>query len=289
MNDSNILIVGANGQLGRALQAIYPKAKKTNSTELDITSAEALKKFDWDGIEIIINAAAYTNVPEAENSYGRVAAWKVNATAVGYLAKVANQHNLTLVHISTAYVFNGEHKMHSEDEPLSPLSSYGSSKAAGEIAASQANKFYIARTSAVVGDGGNFVRSIFELGRKGISPKVVADETDRPTFTSELVRGIDYLLSKQAPYGVYNITNSGDMVTWADLARAVYKEAGYDKLEVFDSTAAVYFAGKAIADKRPVNSALNLSKMERLGFKFTDWREDLKEYIKKELKNDVNR
>lgn len=285
MDETSILIIGANGQLGRALQAKYPKARAVDKTILDITNADSVKNYNYAGIKTIINAAAYTNVPEAESLEGRVAAWKTNAAAVGYLAKAANQYGLTLVHVSTAYVFNGQHKLHSEDEPVSPLSSYGSSKAAGEIAASQASKLYIARSSAVVGEGGNFVRSIFGVGKKGISPKVVADETDRPTFTSELVRGIDYLLSEQAPYGIYNITNSGDIVTWADLARAVYKEAGYDNLEVFDSTAAGYFAGRAIADKRPVNSALDLSKMEQLGFKFTDWRDDLKEYVEKEKEN----
>ncbi len=284
MDDSKFLILGANGQLGTALHEKYPNAKTTDIDELDITNETSVEDYDWSSVSTILNAAAYTNVPEAENPEGRIAAWKANATAVGHLSKVANQHELTLVHISTAYVFNGERKMHTEDEPLSPLSSYGSSKAAGDVAASQADKFYIIRSSAVIGDGGNFVRSIFELGKKGVSPKVVDDETDRPTFTSEITRAIDFLLSRNAPYGIYNVTNSGDIVTWADIARAVYNEAGFDNLEVFDSTAAVYFAGKAIADKRPVHSALDLTKMERLGFKFTDWRKDLAEYIKKELR-----
>ncbi|HUD10542.1 MAG TPA: NAD(P)-dependent oxidoreductase [Candidatus Saccharimonadales bacterium] len=283
MNPSEFLIVGAKGQLGLALQAQYPGAQAADVSELDITNLGSVANYDWSKVKVILNAAAYTNVEEAENPEGRIAAWKVNATAVGYLAKIANKYGLTLVHISTAYVFNGTLDMHKEDEPLSPLSSYGSSKAAGDVAASQADKFYIIRSSAVIGDGKNFVRSIFEAGKKGISPSVVSDETDRPTFTSELVKGIDFLLTKQAPYGIYNVTNSGDVVTWADLARVVYKEAGFDSLVVSDSTAAKYFAGKAIADKRPIHGALALSKMEKMGFMFTDWREDLKIYIEKEL------
>lgn len=283
MDDSKFLITGARGQLGLALQSQYPKARPVDSAELDISNVEALRDFDWSNVEVILNAAAYTNVPEAENPEGRIAAWKVNATALGYLAKIAKEHNITLVHVSTAYVFNGELDLHKEDEPLSPLSSYGSSKAAGDIAAAQTDKYYIIRSSAVVGEGNNFVRSIFGLGKKGISPKVVADETDRPTFTQELVKGIDFILAKKAPYGIYNVTNSGDIVTWADLARAIYEVAGYNDLTVSDSTAAEYFAGKAIADKRPTHGALDLSKMEGLGFEFTDWRDDLKAYIKKEL------
>jgi dTDP-4-dehydrorhamnose 3,5-epimerase/reductase len=283
MEDSKILIVGGNGQLGLALQAQYPGAKHTDSDTLDITDAKAVEAYDWSGIELILNAAAYTNVPEAENPQGRVAAWRVNATAVGNLVRIANQYDITLLHVSTSYVFNGEIDMHTEDEPLSPLSSYGASKAAGDVAASLAKKFYIIRTSAVIGEGKNFVRSLFEAGKKGISPSVVADETDRPTFATQLVRGIDFILSNQSPYGTYNITNSGDIVTWADLTRAVYKEAGYDSLTVSDSTAAEYFAGKAIADKRPVHGALDLSKMEELGFTFTDWRKELHNYIQAEI------
>jgi dTDP-4-dehydrorhamnose reductase len=279
MQDSEILILGAHGQLGLALQAKYPGARATSSQELDITNAQAVADFDWAGIKYILNAAAYTNVPEAENTEGRIAAWKTNATAVSYLAKVVRDHDITLIHISTAYVFNGELDMHTEDEPLSPLSSYGSSKAAGDIAASQAGKYFIVRTSAVIGDGKNFVRSIYGLGKREISPKVVADETDRLTFTSEIVRGIDFILEKQAPYGVYNITNSGDVVSWAEVARAVYAAAGYEGLTVSDSTAAEYFAGQAIADKRPRHGALNLAKMQNLGFVFTNWRDDLKKYI----------
>lgn len=283
MDESSILITGANGQLGRALQEVFPDAKKTDSSELDISSEQALRDFDWSGIKFIINTAAYTNVPEAENLEGRVAAWRINAAAVSYLAKVANEHDLTLVQISTAYVFNGEQDLHTEDEPLSPLSGYGSSKAAGDIAAAQAKKHYIIRTSAVVGDGGNFVRSLIGAGKKGISPSVVADETDRPTFTTELARGIKHLLSQNSPEGVYNITNDGDIVTWADLARAIYQEAGFDDLKVSDSTAAEYFAGKAIADKRPTHGALDLSKIKATGFTPRDWRDDLHNYVNKEL------
>jgi dTDP-4-dehydrorhamnose reductase len=287
VNSSKFLILGANGQLGTALQKLYPDAQAVDSSSLDITNAQAVENYDWSNVELVINAAAYTNVPEAENMEGRVAAWKVNATAVGHIAKVANKHDLTLVHISTAYVFNGEQDVHTEDEPLSPLSSYGSSKAAGDIAAATAKKHYIVRTSAVVGEGGNFVRSIFGAGKKGISPKVVADETDRPTFTTELARGIDHLLSHDLPEGVYNITNDGDVVTWADLARAVYKEGGFTDLEVYDSTAAEYFAGKPIADKRPPHGALDLSKIKATGFSPRDWRDDLHTYIQNELNQEV--
>ena len=85
MNDSEILIVGANGQLGTAWQQKYPSAKAVDVDELDITNKKSVEAFDWSGIKIILNAAAHTNVDGAETAEGRIAAWKVNAKAVGNL------------------------------------------------------------------------------------------------------------------------------------------------------------------------------------------------------------
>src|SRR5437868_1967746 len=101
MDESSMLITGANGQLGRALRERYPGAQATTAEELDITQPDSVANFDWSQVKILVNAAAYTNVPEAETAEGRVAAWKVNATAVGHLAKAANEHDITLVHLST--------------------------------------------------------------------------------------------------------------------------------------------------------------------------------------------
>jgi dTDP-4-dehydrorhamnose 3,5-epimerase len=282
VDDSKILITGANGQLGQALQVKYPNARKADISELDITDKSSVLSYDWAGIEIILNAAAFTNVDGAETPEGRIAAWKVNATAVSYLAEVARKNNITLVHISTDYVFDGTVDNHKEDEPFSPLGVYGQTKAAGDIAASQAQKYYIIRTSWVIGAGKNFVRSIYELGQRGVSPNVVADQFGRPTFTVELVRIIDHLLSTMPPFGIYNGSNGGNIASWADIARQVYEDAGYGNLSVGDTTAEEYFKGK-VSSPRPVHSGLDLTKIQATGFKPTDWREDLKEYIKKEL------
>jgi dTDP-4-dehydrorhamnose 3,5-epimerase len=281
VDQSQILIIGANGQLGKALQAKYPQAKAGDIAELDITDANSVKNYSWDDIKIVFNAAAYTNVDGAETAEGRVAAWKINAQAVANLAKAAEEHGLTLAHISSDYVFDGTKSSHTEDEPVSPLGVYAQSKAAGDIVLSTVPKHYILRTSWLIGDGPNFVRSILGLGQKGIEPTVVADQFGRPTFTTELVRAIDHLLQSQAPYGTYNVSNGGDIASWADIARAIYSAAGFN-LKVSDTTAAEYFAGKLSAD-RPVHSALDLSKIEALGFKPTDWHEDLGKYLKKEV------
>ena len=122
MNESEIFIVGANGQLGSELRARYPGARFADKEQLDITSKESVANFNWSGITTIINAAAYTNVDGAETPEGRVLAWAVNADAVGNLVATTAQHNMTLIHVSTDYVFDGTKELHSEDEPFSPLS-----------------------------------------------------------------------------------------------------------------------------------------------------------------------
>jgi dTDP-4-dehydrorhamnose 3,5-epimerase/reductase len=142
LDESKILITGANGQLGRALQQIYPGAVKTDSSELDITDASAVKEFNWENIEVIINAAAYTNVDGAETEEGKTAAQTVNDRAVGNLAALATEKDLLLVHISTEYVFDGTKGPHKEDEPPSPLSVYGQTKAAGDVQAAKAPKLH---------------------------------------------------------------------------------------------------------------------------------------------------
>lgn len=278
MNGSNIFIVGANGQLGTALKLQYPQAKFADIEELDITSKESVEAFDWSGIQYMLNAAAYTNVDRAETAEGRALAWAVNADAVANLVAVAAQHDMTLVHISTDYVFDGTQDLHNEDEAFAPLSVYGASKAAGDIAVSLAPKFYILRTSWVIGEGKNFVRTMLDLGKKGINPSVVSDQIGRLTFTSELVHAIDHLLTTNAPYGTYNVSNDGEPASWADITRKIFEMAGFGNT-VTDTTTAEYFAGKEGVAPRPLNSTLNLSKINSAGFRTTDWKLRLRDYI----------
>ncbi|HSX15554.1 MAG TPA: NAD(P)-dependent oxidoreductase [Candidatus Saccharimonadales bacterium] len=281
MNDSEILIIGAKGQLGTALRAQYPGARAFDSDGLDITDRKAVEAFDWKGVKVILNAAAYTNVDGAETEEGRVLAWSINADAVANLVAVAAQYDATLVHISTDYVFDGTIEPHTESESFSPLSVYGASKAAGDIAVSLAPKFYLLRTTWVIGEGKNFVRTMLGLGEKGVTPTVVADQVGRLTFTGELVRIIDHLLTGKAAYGAYNATNTGEPASWADIAREIFKLGGYD-LQVTDTTTEEYFAGKEGIAPRPLKSIMDLGKLEATGFKPRDWHEDLKDYVAKE-------
>lgn len=278
MDDSTLFIVGANGQLGTALKEHYPGAQSADIAELDITNPESVKNFDWSSTKVILCAAAYTNVDGAETPEGRVAAWKVNATAVGYLAEVARTHDITLVHISTDYVFDGTRDIHTEAEDFSPLSVYGASKAAGDLLVGSLPKHYILRTSWVIGEGNNFVRTMLGLGKKGIAPTVVADQIGRLTFTSELVRAIDHLLTNTCATGTYNLSNDGDSASWAEITRTIFEYAGYDLL-VTNTTTKEYYAGKDGIAPRPLQSTLDLTKIEAAGFEPRDWKTNLKEYI----------
>lgn len=282
MDESRILIIGAYGQLGKALQVKYPKAVAVDRDTFDMTDWDMLSKYDWSKVDVILNAAAYTNVDGAETEEGRSLAWKINAQAVGYLSKIASEHDLTLVHVSSDYVFDGSRSPHPEDEDVAPLGVYGQAKAAGDIAASTTKKYYILRTHALVGDGPNFVRTMIGLAQKNISPTVVADQITRMTFTPTLVDAIHHLLETKAEYGIYNLSNDGEPASWADITRLIFKELGRDDLTVTDTTTEEYFKSKANVSPRPLKSYFDLGKIKAAGFDPPEWQSELKAYIKAE-------
>lgn len=279
MSKSEIFITGANGQLGLALRDRYPEAKYADKSELDITNCESVANYDWSNINTIINTAAYTQVDLAETAQGRLDAWQTNATALSYLADIALKNNITLVHVSSDYVFDGSNHIHTEDEALSPLSVYGASKAAGDLIVNTLEQHYTLRTSWVIGEGKNFVNTMINLAEKGISPTVVSDQIGRLTFTSELVRAIDHLLVEKTPFGTYNLSNSGESVSWAEITREIFKNLNGTDLTVTDITTEEYYKGKTEIAPRPLQSTLDLSKIQATGFESRDWRDDLTKYV----------
>lgn len=265
------LVVGARGQLGRALMAAIPGAVGADlpgtgaDHELDVTDPAAVAAWPWHEHDVVVNAAAYTAVDAAETPEGRVAAWAANATAPAILARVADQHRLTLVHYSSEYVFDGTAPDHVEDEPLAPLGVYAQTKAAGELAVGTAERHYLLRTSWLIGSGRNFVGIMQQLAAGGVSPSVVGDQVGRLTFTDELVRATLHLLGSRAPYGTYHVSNGGEPTSWADVARRVFALSGRSPDDVVEVTTADYTAGKAMAP-RPAQSAMSLAKLEATGF-----------------------
>ena len=278
-----VLLTGANGQLGRALMALLPQAgfepTGVDLPEVDISDAAAMSSWDWASYDIIINAAAWTDVDGAETPEGRRLSWRANTVGPVNLARAAVQHDLTLVHLSTEYTFDGVTVVHTEEESPSPLGVYGQSKAAGDAAVSVCPRHYLVRTSWVVGDGKNFVKTMLSLAERGVSPRVVGDQTGRLTFASDLAAGIIHLLASGAEFGTYNLSGEGPIVSWADVAKRVYERAGHSPDEVTPVTTEEYYAGQEGIAPRPLSSALDLTRIKAAGFTPADSTERLEAYL----------
>ena len=286
------LVTGVNGQLGRAIRD-YVQAHAlegfefTDIDEFDFSDSAAYAQIDWSLYGTIINAGAYTAVNKAETPEGRAAAWKANAQGPALLAKTATEHNLTLVHISSDYVFDGVDEVHDEDEAFAPLGVYGQTKAAGDIAVAMAPKHYILRSSWVIGDGHNFVKTMMALSDRVANPDealeqvtVVDDQIGRLTFTQDMARAIFFLIDHEAPYGTYDLTSSGDSVSWATIAREVFAQANGNGQAVKPISTEEYFANAtAPVSPRPTHSTLDLAKIEETGFEPSDWRDELHAYV----------
>ncbi|MGD9525747.1 SDR family oxidoreductase [Pseudonocardia sp.] len=271
-----VIVTGAGGQVGRALTALLPGATALTHAQLDLADAAG---FGWGGYDAVINAAAWTDVDGAQTSEGRRAAWRINATGPAALAAVARRHGLLVVHYSSEYVFDGHaEKPYTEDDPVAPLSAYGASKAAGDLAVASVERHYVLRPTWVVGEGRNFVTTMLGLAARGIAPTVVADQVGRLTFAADLAAATVALLDERVPHGTYHVTGRGEPASWADVARAVLALAG-SPLAVADTTTAEYFAGRPHAAPRPLNSVLDLGRAEAAGLPLAPWREGLAAYV----------
>jgi dTDP-4-dehydrorhamnose 3,5-epimerase len=278
-----VLVLGANGQLGRALRAELGDAdhiEYAGRAELDIASPSLGSARRWRDYGVVINAAAHTAVDQAETPEGRTEAWAANVTGVAALTRIAAEHGITLVHVSSDYVYDGtSDRPYREDDPIAPLGVYGQTKAAADAIVSTVARHYIVRTSWVIGDGANFVRTMTSLAERGIDPSVVDDQTGRLTFTDDLARAIRHLLDTGAPYGTYNVTGGGEPRTWAQIAARVFELTGHDPARVTPVTTAEYYAGKEGIAPRPTNSVLDLAKVRAVGFTPADHDARLADYV----------
>jgi dTDP-4-dehydrorhamnose 3,5-epimerase len=308
MKPKKTLIVGALGQLGRALTAAYPDADLvdlpaavsslvevrgalapsletpqpgagTRVAPLDVTDPDQVEAWPWNDYGLVLNAAGYTAVDAAETPDGRRTAWAANAQGPATLARLAAEHRFTLVHYSTEYVFDGTADPHTEDEPLSPLGVYAQTKAAGDVAVAAAPRHYVLRTSWVIGEGKNFVRTMQQLAAKGVSPSVVDDQVGRLTFTEELARATVHLVGSEAPYGTYNVSNGGPPMSWCEIAREVYALSGRAREDVTPVTTEAYYAGQDGLSPRPLRSVMDLAKIDATGFAPEDAMAALRRYL----------
>ena len=294
MAPKRTLVTGCNGQLGHAVRKLAEGrgvAKDFDFCDIDtfdMSDPDAYAQYDWSLYGTVINCGAYTAVDRAETPEGRATAWKANATGPALLARTCAGHGITLVHVSSDYVFDGTAEVHTEDEPLSPLSVYGQTKAAGDIAVAGCPRHYIMRSSWVIGEGHNFVKTMRMLSDRCASADdaleqvtVVDDQLGRLTFTRDMAEAIFHVLDVKAPYGTYDCTGSGAVKSWADIARAVFDAANGNGDKVVPvSTADYYSTAAGPVAPRPVHSALDLSRLEAAGFHMPDWEEELGEYLK---------
>ncbi|MFQ6759921.1 MAG: dTDP-4-dehydrorhamnose reductase [Alphaproteobacteria bacterium] len=221
----NILITGANGQLGTELGLILPNAIKTDRMDLDITNADAVNRFvDKNKIDAIVNCAAYTAVDRAEDDIQM--AEQINVVGPRNLA----MSGAKIIHISTDYVFDGTaHRPYSALDMPNPVSVYGKTKLCGEFAVRNcANVYAIIRTAWLYSPyGSNFVKTMLRLGKEKSEIHVVADQIGTPTYAADLARAIVTVLPKlnAENSGIYHYTNNG-VCSWYDFATEIMTMSG---------------------------------------------------------------
>lgn len=278
------LVVGSGGQLGAALRVEFDGVdgvEWTTRNEFDLSDSDLASSRRWRDYDTIINAAAYTAVDAAETPDGRREAWAANAAGPAALARIASEFGITLVHVSSDYVFDGTaQRPYREDDAICPLGVYGQSKAAGDLAVATAPHHYIVRTSWVIGEGRNFVRTMAALAERGVDPAVVHDQRGRLTFASEIARLIRHLLVVRAPFGTYNLSSAGEVQTWADIASRVFELTGHDPSRVNGISTDQYFeAAQSPVAPRPRNSALDLERVRSVGFVLGEGDDLLRAYL----------
>ncbi len=278
------LVIGANGQLGLALREALGDSSRyeyAGRDALDLADPTFVTSRRWRDYDTIVNAAAYTAVDAAETPEGRVDAWAANVTGVAALARIAAENGITLVHVSSDYVFDGAKTgPYTEDDPLCPLGVYGQTKAAGDAIVSTVPRHFVLRTSWVIGEGKNFVRTMASLAERGVDPKVVDDQIGRLTFTADIAEAIVHLLTSGAPYGTYNVTGSGAARSWAQIAAQIFELTGHDPSRVTGVSTQEYFGSTTTpVAPRPANSELTLEKIRSTGFEPADAEVSLRDYL----------
>lgn len=282
----NILVTGANGQLGNAMRIASRGSNDkyifTDVAELDITNAEAVSKMVTDNaVDVIVNCAAYTNVDKAEDDADF--AELLNATAVRNLADAVKLNNGTLIHVSTDYVFGGNsgNTPRTEDEPANPTGVYGVTKLHGEQEIEKSGaKALIFRTAWLYSEfGKNFVKTMLNLTATKPDLKVVFDQAGTPTYAQDLANAIFLIIENRkmdGNEGIYHYSNEG-VCSWFDFTRLIADIAGNTDCDI-QPCHSDEFPSKVI---RPSYSVLDKTKFKStFGLKVPFWLDSLKTCIK---------
>lgn len=284
--NSRYLILGKNGMLGMDLQKVFHDRDfvALGHADLDITDVEALKTKILDvQPDVIINAVAYKDVNKAESE--EEVANKVNGMAVGQLAKICRDFGITLVHLSTDYVFDGQNtKGYAEDAQPNPINAYGRSKLLGEQLImdemeaeytgvdDEEGKYYIIRTSYLFGKHGvSLLSKLLDNAAKGEKFKVINDQWACPTYTVDLCEQIKWLVEcNEYESGIYHIVNS-EPTNWYELAKILLVDAGFSP-ELVEACSYTDWKSPAL---RPQYSILLNTKLPNL----RSWKEALKDFL----------
>ena len=278
----NVLITGANGQLGNEMRVLSEANKEytyffTDVAELDICNEQAVMDFvKANDINVIVNCAAYTAVDKAEENVELCT--KLNADAVGYLAKAAEANGAEFVQISTDYVFDGTaHIPYQETEPTCPNSVYGSTKLAGEQnALTLCSRSMVIRTAWLYSTfGNNFVKTMIRLGKERDTLGVIFDQVGTPTYARDLACAIFAAIRQGVVPGVYHFSNEG-VCSWYDFTKAIHRIAGITDCKVNPLHTEEY----PTPAKRPHYSVLDKTKIkETYHIEIPYWMDSLQECI----------
>ncbi|MEO5376421.1 MAG: dTDP-4-dehydrorhamnose reductase [Magnetococcus sp. DMHC-6] len=287
-----VLVVGASGQLGCELLHAVPEGYQVTGLsrdELDITDLERVGTVVGQvAPDVLINAAAYTAVDQAESQVER--AFAVNAQGAGYLASVAATRNIRLIHISTDFIFDGYNSQPYETEAVAhPLNVYGASKWQGEqrIAATEKLSYVIVRTSWVYSEyGQNFVKTILRLLQQRDQLGIVIDQIGSPTWAAGLARGIWRITGKDALPSILHWSDEG-VASWYDFAVAIQEEALLlGLLSEPKPIKAIKSVEYPLPARRPHYSVLDKSETWRhLDCRASHWRAALRQMLMRVEKN----
>lgn len=262
----NILLTGSHGQLGTHLTKLAPSSAHrwffTDVEELDITSREAVDAFvKQNGIALIVNCAAYTNVDKAESD--EATALRINGDAVGYMADAMKEVHGTLIHISTDYVFGGtpHNTPCTEELEANPTGAYGRTKLVGEEAARRCRSL-VFRTSWLYSEyGKNFLLTMLRLTAEKPQLSVVFDQVGTPTYAGDLAKAIFTIIENgdfQRHEGTYHYANEG-VCSWYDFTMEIARQAGHSNCHIMPCHSDEYPSPV----KRPAYSVLDKTKFKK--------------------------
>lgn len=277
----NILITGANGQLGSEIRVLSQEHNQynyffTDVDSLDICNEQAIIDYvTVNRIDLIVNCAAYTAVDNAEDN--KELADKLNRVAPGYLARAAQKRGAGIIQVSTDYVFDGtNHIPYREDEKTCPASVYGTTKLAGEEEVmAECEKTVIIRTAWLYSTfGNNFVKTMIRLGRERDSLGVIFDQVGTPTYARDLARAIFAIINKGLVRGIYHFSDEG-VCSWYDFTKTIHRLVGISCV-----VKPLHTADYPTKAARPHYSVLDKTKIKTtFGIEIPHWEESLEECI----------